>query len=370
MDQSLISLLEDFGLTAYEAKAYITLLEKGSLTVGEIAYHASIPRTKTYPTLKSLERKGLVIMNKSKPLRFLAISPEDCLKKIVDNEEVRVKKMKKALTELKKLQDESKKPLLQEEGKHLILGTSAIILKLRELISYCNTSIKCLIDSWGLRILDQVRDSLIQARSKGIIIKVISLNPLEEELIFLKGLIKYLKANFGVNLFLVDDNLLIVNSNSGKGLLIQSKDLSNNLLSNLFLEIWKRALDPEIYSIIVKLKNFNHYKILPELLIKYLIRSKDLEDLVKNFYTSLDPSKISTYDFINLISKVIWENCEINYDEFNGIIKMTINLKDLSFEQFYWLLLFLGHLILEGFNLATLEEESFITIHGVRGRKF
>ncbi|MEM4311253.1 MAG: helix-turn-helix domain-containing protein [Nitrososphaerales archaeon] len=384
--QNIAPLLEGFGLTEYESRAYITLLEKGSLTVGEIAYYSSIPRTKAYSTLRSLEKKGLVRINRSKPIRFYSLSPESCLKKFVDNEEIRLKKMKKAIAELKRIQEENKRPLLYEEANYLILGTSGIILKLRELIASCSISVKAIIDSWGLRILDQIKDSLIQAHSKGITIKLISLSPFyeSESLTFIRGFIKIWKTDLGENLFLIDDDLLLaVNSNSGKGILIQSRELSSNLLSNLFLEMWKRAVDPEIYSQMVKLASneerawsftqAKELKLLPKLLVEHLINSNSLKVFTLQFYKELTKQFGSESQTLNnlltLVSKIIWENCEINYDEFNSIIKLSLNLKDLNFEQLYWLFFFIGYLLKEGFNLMVSKgevQESLITFHFIK----
>ena len=48
---NLASSLEEFGLSRYEAGAYLTLLEKGPLSASEIAYYSNLPRTKIYSTL-------------------------------------------------------------------------------------------------------------------------------------------------------------------------------------------------------------------------------------------------------------------------------------------------------------------------------
>ncbi len=49
----------DVGLTAYEAKTYLPLLEKDTLTVAEVARIAKIPRTNAYEALEKLTAKGL-----------------------------------------------------------------------------------------------------------------------------------------------------------------------------------------------------------------------------------------------------------------------------------------------------------------------
>ena len=56
--------LEEFGLSKYEAQAYVTLIAKGTISAGELAYYSEIPRTKIYPTLLKLENKKLTIISK------------------------------------------------------------------------------------------------------------------------------------------------------------------------------------------------------------------------------------------------------------------------------------------------------------------
>ena len=56
-NNDLVGNLEEFGLSQYEARAYLTMIGKGSLSASEIAYYSHLPRTKIYLTLKKLEKK-------------------------------------------------------------------------------------------------------------------------------------------------------------------------------------------------------------------------------------------------------------------------------------------------------------------------
>ena len=75
--------LEEFGLSKYEAQAYVSLIAKGTISASELAYYSEIPRTKIYPTLLKLENKKLVIISKSKPIMCTAIAPEDAFDGII-----------------------------------------------------------------------------------------------------------------------------------------------------------------------------------------------------------------------------------------------------------------------------------------------
>jgi sugar-specific transcriptional regulator TrmB len=67
--------LEALGLTEYESKAYVTLVEKGASNAGDLSEKTEIPHSKIYEVLMRLEKKKLVEVQKSRPLFFKAIRP-------------------------------------------------------------------------------------------------------------------------------------------------------------------------------------------------------------------------------------------------------------------------------------------------------
>lgn len=69
-NNDLPSSLEEFGLSKYEARAYLTMLGRGSLAASDLAYYANLPRTKVYQTVKKLEKKRLAVVSKQKPLKI------------------------------------------------------------------------------------------------------------------------------------------------------------------------------------------------------------------------------------------------------------------------------------------------------------
>jgi len=52
--------LEDFGLTEYQARVYLALLEFDVATAGQIPSASKVPRTKIYGIMRQLHDKGLV----------------------------------------------------------------------------------------------------------------------------------------------------------------------------------------------------------------------------------------------------------------------------------------------------------------------
>ena len=96
--QDLAVSLEEFGLSRYEAQAYVTLITKGTISAAELAYYSNLPRTKVYPTLLKLEKKKIAIISKTKPIMCTAISPEDAFDEIVQEQINKVNGMNNLVT--------------------------------------------------------------------------------------------------------------------------------------------------------------------------------------------------------------------------------------------------------------------------------
>src|SRR5581483_10841757 len=127
--------LEVFGLSKYEARAYLTMIGKGSLAASEIAYYANLPRTKIYQTLKKLEKKRLAVVSKQKPLICSAIPPEEAFGEIVGLHERRLKSMLQIVEQLKKINDEGQRPKGSEERRYFILDAESARVKISELLA-------------------------------------------------------------------------------------------------------------------------------------------------------------------------------------------------------------------------------------------
>jgi sugar-specific transcriptional regulator TrmB len=73
---SILSYLRQTGVSDEECKVYDLLNSRGEKQAGQISQTLSIPRVRTYRILSSLESKGLVRASISRPMKFIATSPE------------------------------------------------------------------------------------------------------------------------------------------------------------------------------------------------------------------------------------------------------------------------------------------------------
>ncbi len=74
--------LKDFGLNSYESKLWIALLSRGVSTAGELSDISSVPRSRAYDVLESLEKKGFIIVKVGKPIKYLAVPPAEVVERV------------------------------------------------------------------------------------------------------------------------------------------------------------------------------------------------------------------------------------------------------------------------------------------------
>lgn len=70
LQEKIVSALSDFGLTGYEAKTYLTLLEKHPAHGNEISRRSGVPGSKIYATIDRLKQKGLVTALETMPITY------------------------------------------------------------------------------------------------------------------------------------------------------------------------------------------------------------------------------------------------------------------------------------------------------------
>jgi len=132
--------LKSLGLTKYEARVYVALLEVASATASEIHEISGVPRASVYTVIDQLLDKGLVSVSQSAPKRFAAFSPEDAITKLMDHIEMDAKY---ATDTLSLIYRERMRPGLgSEELIWNIYGIGNIEKKLTDIISRAKDEIR------------------------------------------------------------------------------------------------------------------------------------------------------------------------------------------------------------------------------------
>lgn len=77
--------LHEMGLSEYEARAYLGVLQSGTATAKEISDASEIPQSRVYDVLETLESKGFVTVQPGRPKKFGPIEPELAVKQYMQH---------------------------------------------------------------------------------------------------------------------------------------------------------------------------------------------------------------------------------------------------------------------------------------------
>ncbi len=123
--------LKDFGLTEYEAKVYVSLVESGTQAASELSRTASIPYSKIYEILGNLERKGWVETEQGRPSKYYPKAPSTALESSIARLESTLKSSQAdAMEELQPLYE--KKGAREKPDIWIVRGQNNILDKIRE----------------------------------------------------------------------------------------------------------------------------------------------------------------------------------------------------------------------------------------------
>ena len=181
-DDLLSKLRRYFDLNLYEVKLWTALLSRGVSTAGELSDIADVPRSRSYDVLESLEKKGFVIMKLGKPIKYIAIPPNE----VVD----RVRKNMSAVAQekIRRLESVKGSPLLVEletihnqgitlvdpsEMSGCLRGRNNLYNHLDLLIKEAKKSVNVMTTEKGfMRKVEGLRASMEKARKRGVRIRI------------------------------------------------------------------------------------------------------------------------------------------------------------------------------------------------------
>ncbi len=181
-EEFLSRLRKIFDLNLYEVKVWTALLSRGTSTAGELSSISDVPRSRTYDILESLEKKGFVVMKLGKPIRFIALKPEEVIERVKKNLVTEARDKSKRLEtlkgddvlgELNSLFHDGIKFIEPSELSGALKGRQNIYNHLDMLIREAESTITLVTTEEGLnRKLEILMPSLEKAKKRGVKIKI------------------------------------------------------------------------------------------------------------------------------------------------------------------------------------------------------
>jgi len=172
-DEFLSRLRRYFGLNLYEVKIWAALLSRGVSTAGELSDIANVPRSRSYDVLESLEKKGFVVMKLGKPIKYIAVEPNEVVERVKKNVQ------RDSKEQLEKLEDLKKTDVLQELNS---LHKQGVELVEPSDLSGSIRGRHNLYNHLELTIRDAEENVVIMTTTQGLIRKVEGLKPIFEKL--------------------------------------------------------------------------------------------------------------------------------------------------------------------------------------------
>jgi len=171
-----------FDLNLYEVKVWTALLSRGVSTAGELSSISDVPRSRTYDILENLEKKGFIVMKLGKPIKFVALKPEEVIERVKKNlivgaqeKSKRLEKLKgeDILTELNSLFTQGVKFVEPSDLSGSIKGRQNVYNHLDMMIREAEKSVTIVTTAQGLnRKLEALMPSLEKAKKRGVKIRI------------------------------------------------------------------------------------------------------------------------------------------------------------------------------------------------------
>ncbi len=163
--------LREVGLTDYETRAYLTLLERGVMTASEVSELGGVPYSKVYETLNSLERKDWIEAERGRPSRYFPKSPSEALDAARLRLEDKVSSWRRVVSgELQPLYE--RRELLEKPDIWILRGEFSVLAKLREMLGGARKELMVAAPAFAKDFVDSVVSMLSQLRDSGVNVRV------------------------------------------------------------------------------------------------------------------------------------------------------------------------------------------------------
>ncbi len=183
-EEFLKKLRSSFDLNIYEVKVWTALLSRGVAAAGELADISGVPRSRSYDVLENLEKKGFIVMKLGKPIKYIAVKPEEILKrirkKVQEDADLQLQMLEKVnntdiYQEIELLYKQGIDKVEPSELSGVLKGRKNVYEHLKTLIANAEKSVCIVTTEKGLvRKVDLLKSVIKKARSNGVKIKIVS----------------------------------------------------------------------------------------------------------------------------------------------------------------------------------------------------
>ena len=171
--------LENIGLTSYEIKTFSSLLKGGEQTASDLSQKSGVPYSKIYEVLGTLEKKGWIGLDDSRPTKYFAKSPSTCI-------ETTKQRMETEFTENQRIILNELNPLYEKSGTSekpdiwVISGTLNIAAKILEMVDSCRNEVLIAMPEASGELVTQALPKLRSLHDKEVQITILTSDKMDK----------------------------------------------------------------------------------------------------------------------------------------------------------------------------------------------
>lgn len=261
----LMDALRGIGLNLYERKLWVALLSKGIATAGELASAANVPRSRTYDVLESLENKGFVVTQPSKPLKFVALPPEEALMKVKEKEKEKIKVVEnkldkirnsKLMEELKNIHEQGRESVVPGELSGSIKGGFSVTQQFNTMLKSAKNSVNVVTTPEGVnQLFENHLSTLKKLKKAGVDVKIAT-DMKKSQTDAIKALsdvaeIRHITEELPLTgkFYIIDENQVMmglsdpqIRSTQETMFWTKSSHAAKNMVNPLFNLVWEKAI--------------------------------------------------------------------------------------------------------------------------------
>ena len=172
--------LDKIGLTGYEIKTFSALLKSEGLIASDLSQKSGVPYSKIYEVLGTLEDKGWIGSDDSRPTKYFAKSPATGL-------ETTKQKMEDDFTQNKSVILNELVPLYEKSGISekpdiwVLSGAINIAAKILDMVESCRTEVMVALPEAGQELIRQALPKLRSLHDRGVSITVLTSDKMDKE---------------------------------------------------------------------------------------------------------------------------------------------------------------------------------------------
>jgi len=172
--------LEKIGLTSYEIRTFSSLLKAKELTASDLSQKSGVPYSKIYEVLGTLEGKGWIGSDDSRPTKYFAKSPSTGIETTKQKRESEFKENKNIiLNELVPLYEKSGSS--EKPDIWVLSGTVNIAAKILEMVETCRNEVLIALPEASEELVKQALPKLRLLHDKGVEITVLTSDKMNKE---------------------------------------------------------------------------------------------------------------------------------------------------------------------------------------------